>query len=75
MSNKELNLAAMKLPPKRRAMLAEQLLASLDDETQRAIDAEWATEGEARIDAFDAGKIRSKSFAKVLSRLNRRKKR
>jgi putative addiction module component (TIGR02574 family) len=75
MSTKKLNIAAMKLPPRHRAKLAEQLLASLDDDAQRNADTEWAREAEERIDAFDSEKIRSRSVGKVISNLKRRKRR
>ena len=75
MSHKELSTAAMKLSPKRRAILAEQLLTSLDSDAQRKIDAEWGAEAEARIDAFEAGKVRSRPVAKIVARLKNRTKR
>jgi putative addiction module component (TIGR02574 family) len=75
MSEKELSIAALKLPPKRRAKLADQLLASLESDASETIDEAWAKEVEARIDAFDAGKIRSRSVVAALRSLKRRAKR
>ncbi|HVT90888.1 MAG TPA: addiction module protein [Tepidisphaeraceae bacterium] len=74
MSHKELSSAAMKLSPRRRAILAEKLLTSLDSEAQRKIDAEWGAHAERLIDAFDAGKIRSKPVAKLIAKLRNRTK-
>jgi|HubBroStandDraft_2_1064218.scaffolds.fasta_scaffold1809411_2 putative addiction module component (TIGR02574 family) len=75
MSGKELSTAALRLPPKQRAKLAEELLASLNQDSSEAIDAEWAKEIEARIDAFDSGKMKARPLASVLRSLKRRKKR
>ncbi len=75
MSTKELKAAAMKLPPKKRVQLAEQLLASIDAEIQRKIDAEWAAEVEDRIDALDAGEMRSEPSSKVVKRIRNRLRR
>ena len=58
--------AALKLPPRSRARLAGQLLASIADQTQKRIDRLWAREAEARIDAFDAGGMKSVPAADVL---------
>jgi len=58
--------AALKLPPRSRARLAGQLLASIEDEAQKRIDRLWAREAEARIDAFDAGSVKSVPATAVL---------
>jgi len=58
--------AALKLPPRSRARLAGQLLASIAGPTQKRIDRLWAREVEARIDAFDAGRMKSIPAAEVL---------
>jgi putative addiction module component (TIGR02574 family) len=47
--------AALSLPPAVRAELAEELLNSLEDGEQLAIDAAWADEAERRIDQLDQG--------------------
>ena len=44
--------AALALPPEKRAALAEQLLDSLADVDQAAIDAAWVEEAERRLQAF-----------------------
>jgi len=41
--------AALSLPGETRAMLADQLLASLDGPNQKEIDAVWAEEAERRM--------------------------
>lgn len=74
MSNKEISAAAMKLPPKSRAQLAEELLNSLSNDAHRAIDAAWAREVEARIDNLDRGKSKTEPFARVLKQLRARRR-
>jgi putative addiction module component (TIGR02574 family) len=75
MSGKELSAAALKLPANSRAKLAAKLLESLNGASDPEINAAWADEAEARIDAFDAGKISAKPVASVLRNLNRRARR
>ena len=58
--------AALKLPPRSRARLAGQRLASIEGPTQKRIDRLWAREAEARIDAFDTGRMKSIPAAEVL---------
>ncbi|MHB9009601.1 MAG: addiction module protein, partial [Limisphaerales bacterium] len=38
----------MRLPPKDRALLADALLVSLDDDAARAVEAAWIAETDAR---------------------------
>jgi len=66
---------ALSLPPRSRAKLAEQLLASLDDPKQREIDRLWADEVEDRIDAYERGELKAILGKEVFRRLNPRKKR
>lgn len=75
MSDKDLSIAAMKLPPKKRAKLAEQLLDSLDEQGQQRVDRAWAREVERRIDAYDSGAARSKPLDAVLRKLKGRTRR
>jgi putative addiction module component (TIGR02574 family) len=75
MSDRKLNLEALKLSPRRRAKLAERLLASLDDDAQRSIDVAWAKEAESRIDSLDKGTARSKPLSRVLRGLKQRARR
>ena len=46
---------AMSLPPRERALLADALLVSLDDEVVRDIEAAWTQEAEARLEAYHRG--------------------
>jgi len=41
--------------------LAERLLSSLDPQSREQIDKLWAQEAEARVDAFEQGKIKTTS--------------
>jgi putative addiction module component (TIGR02574 family) len=75
MSMNELKAAALRLPPGRRARLAEELLQSLDKDAQRAIDIAWSREAEDRIDAYDAGKIAARRLSAAVAKLRKRFKR
>ena len=66
---------ALSLPPRSRAKLAEQLLASLDDPKQKEIDRLWADEVEDRIDAYERGELKAIPGHEVFRRLKPRKKR
>jgi putative addiction module component (TIGR02574 family) len=68
-----LTTEALKLSPRQKAKLAEQLLSSLDDVDRKRLDEEWAIEVESRIDARMAGKGRTMPLDKVLKKLERRK--
>lgn len=63
--------AAMKLPAAERAVLIDQLLRSLD-RPDPGIDAAWAAEAEARIDAIDRGEMPMYSAAEVIAELRAR---
>lgn len=60
---------AMRLPPQERALLADALLESLDDETARTIADLWTTEAEARLDAFHRGVLESIDGPQFLRKL------
>jgi putative addiction module component (TIGR02574 family) len=64
----ELLQQLLTLPPDDRARLAEQLLESLEtpDEQNSAL---WAEEAEERLDAYEAGKLKSVSGEEVFDRL------
>ena len=74
MSNKEISAAALKLPPKLRVKLAEELLDSLRNDAQREVDAAWAKEAESRIDRFDRGESSSEPVSTFLKRLRKRRR-
>jgi putative addiction module component (TIGR02574 family) len=49
----------VRLSSAERAMLIDILWESLDEERISEIEAKWATESEARIDAVDRGELRT----------------
>ena len=59
--------SALKLSDADRAFIIEQLLESLDRPDQ-AIDELWQRESEERIEAYQAGKLRSLSLSEVLAK-------
>ena len=61
---------ALAMPPVQKAALIEKLFISFDLERQKEIDRLWAGEAEARIDAFESGKISARPFSAVLAELN-----
>jgi len=71
----EILSAALALPPGMRAVLADHLLASLDGEDQKRIDALWAEEAERRIREIDEGKVEMIDGELVMQKLRSRFKR
>ena len=69
----EILRAALSLPPGQRAMLADHLLASLDNPNQRKIDAAWAEEIERRIREIDEGKVETIDGELVMQELRSRR--
>ena len=67
MTVKEVQAAAMKLPPKQRAKLAEHLMASLDPSVDEDCEAAWIAEAERRFDAYKRGEMTARS-AEAVSR-------
>ena len=57
----------LSLPVSDRAELVDQLLSSIDN-IDKNIETKWAEEAESRIDAYQAGKLKSISLEEVLSR-------
>lgn len=70
----EILSAALSLSPGARAMLADHLLESLDNENQKRIDAIWAEEVERRVRAIDEGRIELIPGDEVMARLRSRSK-
>ena len=68
----EIISAALSLPPDSRAMLAEQILDSLNGEDQKRIDALWADEIQRRIREVDEGKVIPIPGEEVMERLRSR---
>lgn len=60
---------ALGLPSLERALVAEQLLLSLD-RPDSEIDELWAKEAEARIDALNRGELRKVSADEVFGKYN-----
>ena len=71
----EILTAALRLPPEKRAMLADDLLASLDGPNQKQIDAAWAEEAERRMREIDEGKVTPIPGDQVMDRLRSRRSR
>jgi len=68
----EIISAALALPPAIRAELAKELLNSLEDGAQLAIDAAWADEAERRIDQLDQGGAQLLPGEDVIAKLRNR---
>ena len=66
--------AALALAPAARAQLADQLLASLDGENQKEIDAAWGEEAERRIQEIKEGKVEPIDGESVMKELRSRPK-
>ena len=66
---------ALSLPPGARAMLADQLLVSLDAEDQKRIDALWSEEAERRDKEIEDGLVTPIPGEEVMERLRARYKR
>ena len=71
---KEIMAVALTLPASERAVLADELLHSLD-KTDPAIDALWAKEAEDRLAAYDRGEIEAIDAEAVLAEMRERLKR
>jgi putative addiction module component (TIGR02574 family) len=70
----EIVSAALALPPQARALLAEDLLASLDS-SQAEIDEAWRIEIERRVQEIKEGKVELLDGDKVMSELRAQLKR
>lgn len=73
MESKKVLEKALTLPPVERAELVEQILSSFEFPSRQDIDALWAKESEARIDAYDLKKIKAASASKVFEKIDKRK--
>lgn len=71
---KEIIAAVLKLPASERAVLADEILHSLD-KTDPVIDALWAQEAENRLAAYDRGEIEAVDADAVLAEVRERFKR
>ena len=64
---------ALGLPANEKALLAEQLLASIDLSSSKSIDEMWALESENRIDAYERGEIIAISAKEVFEKIDKKK--
>lgn len=67
--------AALSLPDADRADIADRLLLSLDTADQREIEALWAQEAEARIEAYERGEIEAIPGEEVFAAVKARQRR
>ena len=65
--SEEILKEALNLTPEKRVELIEKLLISLDNPDKK-LDLLWAKEAEARIDAYEQGKIRTLTIEEVLEK-------
>ena len=63
---------ALRLPAHQRALLADALLGSLDDEAAREVESAWAQEAETRLSAHHRGEIEALDGPSVLRQLRDR---
>jgi len=63
---------ALALPPDERAWLAEELIASLDQGKDSAVDSAWAAEIERRIAEVESGKVETVSWEDARARIRAR---
>jgi putative addiction module component (TIGR02574 family) len=63
---------ALGLAPVERAELIQALLRSFDRGADASIDAAWAKEGESRLDAYHAGKLKAVPLETVMRRIGKR---
>lgn len=71
----EIVARVLRLSPEERVRLAEELIASLDEEIEPDVEELWLAEAERRLKDFRSGKVRgipaAKAFAKARSALRR----
>ena len=60
---------ALTLNPVQKAELVDKLLSSLD-KPDAEIDELWAKEAESRIDAYEKGKLKAVSLARIIHKIN-----
>mgnify|MGYP001581629771 FL=1 len=62
---------ALRLPPIERAELVEKVFDSFNGSQKINFDRQWAQEAEARIDAFEKGKLKAVSAKKVFQKIEK----
>lgn len=60
---------ALRLPTRERALLAEALLDSLDNDGTREIESAWAKEADSRQGAYRKGEIEAEEGSEVIREL------
>jgi putative addiction module component (TIGR02574 family) len=65
---REIEAKALQLPPTERARLAERLIASLDQESDRDAEQVWLAEAERRLDELESGKVAGIPAEEVLDK-------
>jgi len=60
---------ALELPPKERAWLASELIASLDESKDSDVEAAWAVEIERRIAEVESGEADTTSWEEARARI------
>lgn len=63
---------ALKLPAYERALLADSLIKSLDEEATREVESAWAQEAEKRLDAYERGEIQAMDGPALIAELHGR---
>lgn len=63
---------ALRLPARERALLADALLGSLEDEAARGIQDKWAAEADDRLEAFRRGELQAMDGPTVLREMRAR---
>jgi len=63
----DLEKDVLRLSPRKRAAMASRLLESLTSAAESRHSAAWSEEADARIAAYNAGKISAKSAEQVLA--------
>jgi putative addiction module component (TIGR02574 family) len=71
LQTKEILKKALLLPPVERAELIEQVFQSFDCDNKNDFDALWAKEAEARIDAFEKGKLKAIPAKEVFRKIDK----
>ena len=73
MTTKEIEKGALKLKPLDKIHLVDKLLISLDTPNFE-IEKTWVKEAEARVNAYERGKLKTVSYEAVKGSIKRRKK-
>ena len=72
MALRQVEQEALNLPEKERALLAERLLCSLDNETPDFNEERWLQEAERRYEEYKAGRMTARPAEDVFEDANRK---